>query len=214
MFSHHLGYDSDRTDFHMFVRHRSFPPLRLPLPDAVHSPDPLHMVSCFKAFAYALTSHHLGDDSIQSFLGLFIQISQIVAEFSLEHKLTIQTGIALFQIPLMHPPPFSDRTIFRREADHRDVTFSMKPIIQVILNVMDFLRQCVLCHIPITPFRQRPLILYITCALDTIFTFIISCCLFICKQKMQGSLRVASLCFVSCKLTIDCVHGGLLLLLL
>ena len=79
-----------------------------PIPDAVHAPDPLHLILCFELFRDALGSGHLPDYQFKLPAGLSINLPQIIAQFAGGEKISICNAPVLLQPAEVPLAPDSD----------------------------------------------------------------------------------------------------------
>lgn len=66
--------------------------------NAVHAPDPFHLISGLELFGYALALGHLADQKVQHGVGLLVDLNQVSAEQAFDNKPRIDMPLGAFQI--------------------------------------------------------------------------------------------------------------------
>ena len=84
------------------------------VPDAVHPPDPFHLIVGFQRFRNALCICHLFYQSFEHLLCLPVNICKIGIQFTAGQQISISHTVALSEIAEMPLPPYPDWPIFLR----------------------------------------------------------------------------------------------------
>lgn len=108
-----------------------------PVADAVHGSDPCHLILGFQFLCDSLGIFHLGNDTIQPVLRLFIQICQICPEPATQNQVIILGWMILLQIVFVHPPPNPNRPGFFRQFQVGDVVIANQRIIQAVVFIVN-----------------------------------------------------------------------------
>ena len=83
------------------------------VPDAVHPPDPFHLVAGFQRFRNALCICHLLYQPKKKFFCLSVNIHKIGIQFTAGQQIGISSTVALSEIAEMPLSPYPDWLLFR-----------------------------------------------------------------------------------------------------
>lgn len=83
------------------INHFAIHNFRRPAADVVHTPDPFHLISGLELLGDAFSLGHLADQKVQHGVGLFVNLSEVVAEFAFCNQLRIDMPLGAFQIGCM-----------------------------------------------------------------------------------------------------------------
>ena len=85
------------------------------VPDAVHGSNPRQLVTGFQFLCDSLNFFHLGNDTMQPVLCLFVQISQVCPELAGQNQVIILGWMALLQLGFVHTAPYPNGAVFFRQ---------------------------------------------------------------------------------------------------